>query len=94
MHANHAVAASVLLIFGATSHFIRNKFKFVSFDNIFDQAQHFIELADGQRRNNIAGGHGKASSKLLDNKGDVKEAFLEDALYVPSFKQDIIILVQ
>ena len=87
---NNAEGSDLLLIdTGATSHFIRDKSKFVSFDENFDQAQHFIELADGKRQNNIAEGRGKASIKLVDSKGKEQEAFLEDALYVPSFKQNI-----
>ena len=38
---------------------------------------------------NLAKGRGKAKVKLVDNKGVIHETELNDALYVPSFKQDI-----
>ena len=51
--------------------------------------KHSIELADGSQVSNLAKGRGKAKVKLVDNKGVIHETELHDALYVPSFKQDI-----
>ena len=39
--------------------------------------------------NNIAKGCGRAHVKLMDSDGIPREAVLEDALYVPSIKQNI-----
>ena len=49
----------------------------------------FIELADGRRCNNLALKRGVANIPLVDSTGNVQNAVLEDALFVPSFKQDI-----
>ena len=38
---------------------------------------------------NLRKGRGKAKVKIVDNKGVIHETELHDALYVPSFKQDI-----
>lgn len=37
-----------------TAHFVIDKLNFMSFDNNFKPENSFIELADGNRRNNIA----------------------------------------
>jgi hypothetical protein len=80
---------AILVDTGATTHIVSDKSKFVTFDNSFVPEKHYIELADGQRTNNLAKGRGTARFELIDSGGKIKEAFLEDALYIPSFKQDI-----
>ena len=80
---------SLLVDTGATTHIISDKSKFCSFDTSFIPDKHSIELADGSRVSNLAKGRGKAKVKLVDNKGVIHETELHDALYVPSFKQDI-----
>ena len=80
---------AVLVDTGATTHIITDRSKFTQFDNSFNPETHFIELANGKRANNLAQGRGTARIELKDTQGVVQEAFLEDALYVPSFKQDI-----
>jgi hypothetical protein len=74
---------------GATTHILRDESKFVSFDHTFDPQNHFIELADGSRANNIALKKGNAQVSIVDSNGVDREIILENALYVPSFKQDI-----
>lgn len=80
---------SLLVDTGATTHIITDKSKFCSFDNSFVPDKHSIELADGSRVSNLAKGRGKAKIKLVDKRGVVYNTELHDALYVPSFKQNI-----
>ena len=80
---------AVLVDTGATTHIITDKSKFVKFEDSFNPETHFIELANGKRSNNLAQGRGTARIELVDTRGVVQEALLEDALYVPSFRQDI-----
>ena len=63
---------------------------FCSFDNSFVPDKHFIELAHGSRVNNLVKGRGKAKIKLVDKRGVACNTELHDALYVPSFKQNIL----
>ena len=74
---------------GATAHIINDKSKFVKLDDKFDSDKHFIELADGSRTNGIVQGRGKAQVLIHDSKGSKRKVILENALYVPSYKQDI-----
>ena len=74
---------------GATTHIINDRSKFVNFDDEFDSDSHFIELADGSRTNGIVQGRGKAQVLIHDSKGGKRKMMLENALYVPSYKQDI-----
>ena len=80
---------AVLVDMGATTNIVTDRSKFVQFDDAFNPETHYIELANGKRTNNLAQGHGRARIKLVDSQGVVQEAFLEDALSVPSFNQDI-----
>ena len=58
---------SMLVDCGATiTHIVTDKSKFVSFDQNFNPSDHFIELADGTKKNNLALGKGTAVVKLLD----------------------------
>jgi len=74
---------------GATTHIITDKSKFVCFDQNFNPNEHFIELADGSKKNNLALGKGTAVVKLLDVNDVYHDCKLNNALYVPSFKTDI-----
>ena len=49
----------------------------------------YIELADGSHMNKLAEVRGQAKIDLKDSQGIVRETILENALYVPSFKQNI-----
>ena len=80
---------SVLVDCGATTHVLRDKSRFQKFEENFDPAKHYIELADGSRVNNVAYGRGDACIDLTDAQGNAHTVTLTDALYIPSFKQDI-----
>ena len=77
---------NLLLNTGATSHIIKNKF--VDFDSKFDPSSHFIELADGSRANVVLG-KGNAKVKLFDVNGILQDVVLNNALYIPSYNQNI-----
>ena len=84
-----SLKASLLVDCGATTHIVNDKNKFTSFDENFNPEVHFIELADGTRRNNIALSRGDANILLHDKQGNQHNVTLKNALYVPSFNQDI-----
>ena len=73
---------------GATSHITTDRSKFVSFDNDFDTNTHTIELADGSKTNVVVG-KGDAKVKLFDVRGNLHEVMLSNALYVPTYQQNI-----
>ncbi len=80
---------TVLVDCGATTHVINDKSYFTNMDSNFDPAKHFIELADGSRVRNTAQGKGDAHISLIDSEGNKQEAILKNALFVPTFKQNI-----
>ena len=75
---------------GATAHIINDKEKFVHLDENFDGSKHTIELADSSRRNDIVCGKGKAQVNLTSTTGKRCTIMLEDALYIPSYSQNIL----
>ena len=82
------ITPNLLLDTGATSHIINDKSKFVDFDSKFDPSTHFIELADGNRANVVLG-KGNVKVKLFDVNGILKDVVLDNALYIPSYNQNI-----
>ena len=74
---------------GATAHLCCKKESFISFDQSFNPETHYIELADGTRCNNVVKGRGNASVKATDINGVSHKILLENALYVPSYNQNI-----
>ena len=74
---------------GATTHIVNDLSRFISFDENFDPKSHIIELADGSKVNNIALNRESACVSLIDSNGNKRDGILENALYVPSFKQNI-----
>lgn len=74
---------------GATSHIITNIDKFKRFDETFQPKDHFVELADGTRTSGVALKKGEAEVCLQDTEGRRVTAMLKDALYIPSYPQDI-----
>ncbi len=74
---------------GATAHIINDKKKFVNWDPNFDPSKHVIEVADGSRSTGVVKGKGKAKIKVTDAKGQTRDVYLENALYIPSYKRDI-----
>lgn len=73
---------------GATSHIINDSSKFINFDDNFDPSTHFMELADGSK-SNVVLGKGNAKVKLYDVRGNLHEVKLYNALYIPSYHQNI-----
>ena len=80
---------SLLVDTGATAHILNDKAKFLNFDDKFNPVNHYIELADGSRACGIVSAKGRAKVLLHDLEGVPHEVFLEDALYIPSYKQNI-----
>jgi hypothetical protein len=80
---------SLLVDCGATTHVVTNELKFINFDKNFDPEKHFIELADGTRANNIALKRGTVKMTLKSSDGKQVNAEMHNALYVPSYPQDI-----
>jgi DNA-dependent RNA polymerase auxiliary subunit epsilon len=79
----------ILVDCGATTHIVHDLNRFTKFDTEFRPENHFIELADGKRSNNVALKRGDAEVDICDVDGNTHKALLKDALYVPSYKQDI-----
>ena len=80
---------SLLVDTGATAHILNDKAKFLNFDDKFNPVNHYIELADGSRACGIVSAKGRAKVLLRDLEGVPHEVFLEDALYIPSYKHNI-----
>ncbi|KAJ8034119.1 hypothetical protein HOLleu_20827 [Holothuria leucospilota] len=59
---------------GATTHVVNDQSKFIRFDDDFNPADHYIELVDGSRTNNVAMGKGDASITLVDSKWKYPES--------------------
>ena len=79
---------NLLVYTGATSHIVNDRSKFISFDNALDPSAHVIELADGSKAK-VVSGKGVAKIKQHDVNGSPHDLILNNALYVPSYKQDI-----
>ena len=87
--ANSDIVNGILVDCGATTHIVHDISKFTKFDTQFEPEKHFIELADGKRSNNVAQKRGDAEVEICDVDGQMHKALLKNALYVPSYKQDI-----
>ncbi|RXN12697.1 Retrovirus-related Pol poly from transposon TNT 1-94 [Labeo rohita] len=74
---------------GATKHTVTDIGMFEEFDSSFKPQSHILELADGERASGIAMKKGTAKVRLRDSKGCIVDMMLMEALYVPSFSQDI-----
>ncbi|RXN38177.1 myosin heavy fast skeletal muscle-like protein [Labeo rohita] len=74
---------------GATKHIVTDLGMFEEFDSSFKPQSHILELADGERASGIAMKKGTAKVRLRDSKGRIVDMMLMEALYVPSFSQDI-----
>ena len=74
---------------GATSHIITDIAKFKKFDDKFQAETHCVELADGTRCKGIAEHRGDAEVCLIDSRGQRHNKTLRQALYIPSYPQDI-----
>ncbi|XP_030600151.1 uncharacterized protein LOC115790486 [Archocentrus centrarchus] len=74
---------------GATSHIITDLGRFKRFDSNFKPETHCIELADGTRCKGVAKRRGEAEVTLMDSRGRHCKTILKQALYIPSYPQDI-----
>ena len=70
---------------GATCHILNNEEAFLSFDDSFDAKAHYVELADGNRSNDLLIARGTARVNLVDATGTVHQVTLENCLFAPSF---------
>ena len=84
------IQADLLLVdCGATAHIVNDDSKFIYIDEKYNPEEHFIELADGKRCNNVAKKRGTVIVEIRDENGEMRKASLENALYVPSYPQNI-----
>lgn len=74
---------------GATSHIINDWSKFKNFDSTFKPDRHCMELADGKRTAGVAQGKGDAQVCLIDSEGRRCAVTLKNALYIPSYPQEL-----
>ena len=76
---------NLLVDFRATKHVITDKSKFINSDQNLEPGNHFVELVDGSRENN----RGNTCIYLCNSKGHMCRYILRNALYIPTFKQNI-----
>ena len=74
---------------GATTHIVNSDENFIYEDTSFNPADHFVELADGTRSNNVAKKRGTVSVLLQSFNGSIVKATLGNALYIPTYHQCI-----
>lgn len=75
---------------GTTSHIINEMQKFTRFDETSNPEKHYMELADGSRRNNMALKCGDAEVVLRDIKRRNVAITLNKALFIPTYPQSIV----
>ena len=80
---------SLLVDCGATTHIVNSDKNFVYVDESFKPVEHFIELADGKRTNNVAKKRGTVAVTLKTAEGKTVNATLENTLFIPSYPQCI-----
>ena len=80
---------SFLVDCGATSHIVIDDSNFIKVDEHFKPNEHFIELADGSKSNDIALKRGSVAINLQDSRGKVHNITLENVLFIPSYPQNI-----
>ena len=74
---------------GATAHIVNDEEKFTSEDEKFKPANHFVELADGRKYNNLATRRGDVPIQIFDVNGKAVRSGLSNALCIPSFPQNV-----
>ena len=80
---------NLLVDCGATTQIVNDLSQFICFDKDFNPDEHYIELADGSRSNNIALRKGTAKVTLQSRHGKAYNIGLENCLYIPRYKQTI-----
>ena len=68
---------------GAATHIINNERKFSKFDTSFQPEKHFIELANGEKRNNIALKRREVNFMIMDTSGKCVKACLKKCIVCP-----------
>ena len=74
---------------GATTHIANDLAQYICVDKDVNPDEHYMELADGSRSNNIARKKGIAKVTLQGTNGMAYNIGLENCLYIPSYKQNI-----
>lgn len=70
---------------GETTHIVNSADYFTSFDSEFSADNHYIELADGTRSNELAIARGNAEFRTEDTRGKECRIILRNALLAPTF---------
>ena len=74
---------------GATSHIVVSDEHFIDVDDTYAPENHYIELADGSRTLSAAKKRGTVLVNITDENNVVRSATLHNALYCPSYPQNI-----
>ena len=74
---------------GATTHMINDATKFKAVDKSFRPEDHMVKLADGSKVSGMAKMRRDAEVYLLDREGRQVKTRLRQALYIPTFPQNI-----
>ena len=80
---------SFLVDCGATTHIVNKDENFIDIDSTFNPEDHYVELADGTRSNNVAKKRGTVLTKLQTEGGKLVEVKLMNVLFVPTYPQCI-----
>ena len=80
---------SLLVDCGVTTHIVNKDEYFINEDPTFNPAEHYIELADGSRSNNVALKKGTVIVYLRVQNGKMVEVKLKNTLYIPTYPQNI-----
>ena len=81
---------SLLVDCGATAHCLNDPSQFITFDKTFNPEEHYVKLANGETSNDLAKERGTALLNIRDENGQMRRTRLEDALFIPSFPQNIL----
>ena len=74
---------------GANKHILNDQTKFISFDRDYLPENHYVELANGMKINDLCQGRGTARVDIRDTNGKLRSAVLSNVLYVPTFPFNI-----
>ena len=74
---------------GATTHIVNKDENFIYVGPSFKPEEHFIELADGTRANNIAKKRGTVAISMHTANGNIVQATIGNALFIPTYPQCI-----
>ena len=83
------VHSRLLVDCGATAHIVTDERRFINFDDTFNPAKHFIELADGSKASNVALKRGEVRVTFQNTRGQRVTGTLSNVLFVPTYPQDI-----